>query len=164
VIAFPPSATLISENGRGSNTALPLIQAALDAHLVPLVHGDVIFDKHLGGTIFSTEEVFMFLADALSPARILLAGRETGVFEDFKSHRNLIGAITPESYKMNQSAAGASASIDVTGGMQKKVNLMVDLVSTHADLSVQIFSGCRTGVLKKALLGGKPGTMIRTSS
>ncbi|MHC1784462.1 MAG: isopentenyl phosphate kinase [Anaerolineaceae bacterium] len=160
VIAFPPSATHISTGRQGRNSSLPIIQSALNAGLIPVVYGDVVFDKKLGGTIFSTEEVFNLLVEDIKPARILLAGFENGVYQDFPRRRNVIGTITPESYKMDQSAAGASASIDVTGGMYKKVNLMVQLVSLHPELSVQVFSGRRPGVLKLAISGERPGTTI----
>jgi isopentenyl phosphate kinase len=160
VIAFPPSATHIATGRQGLNTSLPMIQAALNASLIPVVYGDVIFDQQIGGTIFSTEEVFSILVEDIKPARILLAGYEKGVFQDFPHRRNVIGTITPKSYKMKPGAAGASASIDVTGGMYKKVDLMVQLVSIHPDLAVQIFSGRQPGILRMAISGERPGTRI----
>jgi isopentenyl phosphate kinase len=160
VMAFPPSATHTSENRHGSNTSLPLIQSALEAGLVPVVYGDVIFDRKTGGTIFSTEEVFSILTEGLEPDRILLAGYERGVYRDFNRHRDVIGKITPDSFRIESNAAGASASVDVTGGMQKKVNLMVQLASLHPGLCVQIFSGRKPGILKKVILGERSGTRI----
>jgi hypothetical protein len=44
--------------------------------LVPVIYGDVIFDSIRGGTIFSTEEQFEFLAAEFEPEKILLAGVE----------------------------------------------------------------------------------------
>lgn len=43
------------------------IQAALEAGVVPVVHGDVSFDEELGGTVASTEEIFAFLAREMVP-------------------------------------------------------------------------------------------------
>jgi isopentenyl phosphate kinase len=164
VIAFPPSATHISENRQGVNTSIPMIESALQAGLIPVVYGDVVFDRKSGGTIFSTEEVFCILAEELTPDRILLAGHERGVYRDFLRRRDVIGAITPESYKMDSSPAGASTSVDVTGGMQKKVNLMVQLATLHPGLCVQIFSGLSHGVLKKVIQGERVGTRICTEN
>lgn len=162
VIAFPPSATHISDNRQGSNAGIPMIESALLAGLIPLVNGDVVFDRKTGGSILSTEEVFYFLTTALSPDRVLLAGYEKGVYRDFGRRTDVIGAITPESYKMESTVAGESASVDVTGGMQKKVNLMVQLASLHPGLCVQIFSGRKPGVLQKVILGERIGTRICT--
>lgn len=44
-----------------------MTQAALDAGIVPVVHGDVAFDEELGGTIASTEDIFAFLAKEMAP-------------------------------------------------------------------------------------------------
>lgn len=160
VVAFPPSATIDSVNSVGNNLALPLIESALEARLIPIVYGDVVFDRKLGGTIFSTEEVFILLAKKLEPYQILLAGFENGVYGDFHNRRDLIKTITPENYLSTRSSAGKSASIDVTGGMQKKLEIMVRLISDHPDLSAQIFSGRYPGSVYQALMGAHPGTMI----
>lgn len=44
-----------------------LLQAALKAGIVPVVHGDVAFDEVLGGTVASTEDIFAFLARKMAP-------------------------------------------------------------------------------------------------
>lgn len=160
VIAFPPSATILTAGRKVVKTSESIISAALQAYLIPVVFGDVIFDQELGGTILSTEEVFASLVGFLSPSRILLAGLERGVYQDFANRQKILRAITPESYKILNKPAGESASIDVTGGMAKKVESMIQLVSLHPKLSVQIFSGGHPGTLSKAILGGFPGTKI----
>ncbi len=160
VIAFPPSATHISENRMGRNTSLPLIQSALEAGLIPVVFGDVVFDRNTGGTIFSTEEVFCFLSEVLKPDRILLAGYERGVYRDFNRRRGVISEIKPDCFRIDSNTAGASASVDVTGGMEKKVHLMIQLASLHPGLCVQIFSGRKPGILKIVILGKRSGTRI----
>lgn len=42
-------------------------QAALEAGIVPVIHGDVAFDEELGGTVASTEDLFAFLATKMPP-------------------------------------------------------------------------------------------------
>jgi len=49
------------------NHDLQPFQAALDAGVVPVVHGDIAFDQELGGTVASTEEIFTFLAREMTP-------------------------------------------------------------------------------------------------
>lgn len=160
VIAFPPSATILTAGKKVIKTSDRIIKSALQAGLIPVVFGDVVFDQELGGTILSTEEVFAGLAGFLSPVRILLAGLERGVYQDFTNHKKIIKVITPESYKILNTHAGASASTDVTGGMAKKVESMIQLISRYSKLSVQIFSGVHPGTLTKAIQGGYPGTKI----
>ncbi len=67
--------------------------------MLPVVHGDVAFDEALGGTILSTEDVFAFLAEHLSPTRILLAGIEAGVWEDFPARTKLVKQIQLSDYE-----------------------------------------------------------------
>jgi isopentenyl phosphate kinase len=48
---------------------------------VPLLYGDVAFDRVRGGTIVSTEQVLAFVARQLPPQWLLLAGDTEGVLD-----------------------------------------------------------------------------------
>ena len=122
--------------------------------------GDVIFDKELGATIFSTEELFSYLVNALHPTRILLAGKEKGVFLDYPHNQDLISLITPDTYPLISNKINTSESTDVTGGMASKVKSMLDLITFENNLSVNIFSGEKAENLYKAISGEKIGTRI----
>ena len=95
VIAFSPSATTLAADGRVAAYSLDGIQSALENGLIPVIHGDVVFDTTRGGTILSTEELFVHLAGHLTPQRILLAGLEPGVWADFPICSALVSLITP---------------------------------------------------------------------
>lgn len=168
VIALPPSAAATASNGQVLRWDLTPIRAALNAGLVPMVNGDVIFDVQRGGTILSTEDLFIRLAKALSPGRILLAGRDDGVYADFPACTTLIRAITPTNFMEVADRISGSASVDVTGGMIEKVRAMLDLVESLPQFEARIFSGLKAGAVQSALLGGTegtdaPGTVIRLS-
>lgn len=159
-ITFSPSACCTTDDGRISGWDTAPLRAALDAGLVPVVHGDVAFDRSRGGTIVSTEDVFAFLAQALMPERILIAGIEEGVWADFPDCTRLFTEITPASFPQIASALQGSAHTDVTGGMETKVKEMLELAVSIPGLSVRIFNGARPGALLKALLGAGSGTLI----
>jgi isopentenyl phosphate kinase len=161
VIALPPSAAVTARDGQVLRWDLSPIRAALNAGLVPMVNGDVIFDELRGGTILSTEDLFIRLAKALSPGRILLAGREEGVFADFPARRELIRAITPANFQAVAKRIGGADSVDVTGGMIEKVRTMLDLVDSLPQFEARIFSGLTPGAVQAALLGTPHGTAIR---
>jgi isopentenyl phosphate kinase len=129
--------------------------------LIPLVQGDVIFDTKIGGTIFSTEKCFEYLAKTLSPRRILLAGLDKGVYKDISNQNEIYKQITPENFEDIHSSLFGSNAVDVTGGMIAKVKLMLALVQDHPSMKVQIFSGSEPGNIKKALKGEVLGTLIR---
>ena len=158
---FSPSASMISSDRIVRHHNVLAIRKALEAHLLPVVYGDVAFDEIRGGTILSTEDVFAFLVDQFSPTRILLAGIEAGVWEDFPARTKLVTQIDIRSFEKMQAGIGGSASPDVTGGMQAKVQQMLALVQDHKDLTVQIFSGEQNGFLTRALNGENVGTLLK---
>jgi isopentenyl phosphate kinase len=136
------------------------LRSALAAGLMPVVYGDVIFDEARGGTILSTEDLFAYLARILKPQRILLAGLEAGVWEDFPARTKLVSRINLESYDGMRDGIGGSASVDVTGGMAAKVEQMLELSREVAGLTAEIFSAEEGGHLSSALAGTQVGTQI----
>lgn len=163
VIALPASASLVASDGKVSAWNLAPLTSALQAGLMPVIYGDVIFDQVRGGTIFSTEDLFAHLALQLRPQRLLLAGLEDGVWADFPQRRKLIPHITPRSYQVHSPALRGSASVDVTGGMEGKVRQMLSLVEQIPGLEVLIFSGEKPGNVLQVLSGARIGTRIARS-
>ena len=159
-IAFPPSAGVTARDGRPISWDLAPLQAALRAGLLPVVYGDVVFDTVRGGTILSTEDLFAYLTEQLSPERILLAGQEPGVWADYPACTRLVAEITPANLTAVAPALSGSAATDVTGGMAGKVQQSLELVKTHPSLQVLIFSGEKPGAIQQALRGETVGTRV----
>jgi isopentenyl phosphate kinase len=187
VIAFPPSASVTAHDGQIVAWDLSPIKAALDAGLLPVVGGDVIFDTARGGTILSTEDLFVHLARQLHPQRILLAGIEPGVWvypslsphsrpvssreldsaqgQEWGDKRGVIfHEITPANFPTVAPSLAGSIATDVTGGMASKVRQMLALVEELPGLEVLIFSGEQPRAVQEALLGVEMGTKIWASS
>jgi isopentenyl phosphate kinase len=132
------------------------IRRALEEGLLPLVHGDVALDEIRGGTIISTEEILVYLANAFEPRRILLLGETAGVLRG-NAHAtgregSVVPVITPNSFEAIAASLGGARGRDVTGGMVTKVRQMLDLVQSRPGLLVQILSGLEPGLLTRALL------------
>ena len=166
VIAFPPSASVTARDGQVVDWDITPLCRALQAGLLPVVQGDVIFDTVRGGTILSTEEVFIHLAQHLHPARLLLAGIEPGVWAAYPPRLDgaatgIVPEITPENFMEVLPALGGSRATDVTGGMASKVRQMLALVQDLPGLEVLILSGLQPGAVREALLGELSGTKIR---
>lgn len=160
-LTFPPSAMVGASDGSIKSWDLAPVHAALDHGLVPVIFGDVAFDDVRGGTILSTEDLFVYLARKLGPKRILLAGDEDGVFANYTGDRKLITEIRPGTYP--QLAAGIQGALapDVTGGMRGKVEAMLALLANQSDCEVSIFSGLVEENIKNALGGRAHGTVLR---
>ncbi|MBM3143375.1 MAG: isopentenyl phosphate kinase family protein [Chloroflexi bacterium] len=159
-IALHPSAAVTARDGQVQAWDLKPLRAALNAGLLPVIHGDVIFDTARGGTILSTEDLFCHLARELHPRRILLAGLDEGVWADYPQCAQLIPNITPTDFAEIAPALGSSAGTDVTGGMASKVRQMLDVVEEIPRLEVLIFSGAQPKNVTRAIGGKSFGTTL----
>jgi isopentenyl phosphate kinase len=159
-LALAPVSAVIARDGRVARWDLSALRNALAAGLIPVVYGDVIFDEVRSGTILSTEDLFELLAVELQPGRILLAGLEDAVWDDFPTKTQRIEQITPDSFESVRGKLGGSHGADVTGGMESKVRQMLDLVERVPGMKAYIFSGEIPGNLRRALAGENLGTLV----
>jgi isopentenyl phosphate kinase len=159
-VALAPVAAVTARDMKAARWDLSPLRAALEAGLLPVVYGDVIFDQARGGTILSTEDLFLHLARELHPSRILLAGLEAGVWEDFPTRTRLVSRISLGSYEAMRAGIGGSSSVDVTGGMAAKVEQMLELAREIPGLTAEIFSAEEAGNLSRVLAGEQVGTVI----
>lgn len=159
-LSFPPSASGTLEGKDVKTWHFDPLQQALEHDLLPVVHGDVLFDSQLGGTILSTEEIFHVLAQALQPDQILLAGQEPGVWKRYPHRDEIIPSITPQTFPRIVDGLRASGATDVTGGMASKVKAMISLIKDATGLEAWIFSGVKKESVYAALTGQIQGTRI----
>jgi isopentenyl phosphate kinase len=163
VLSLQPSASARCEDGALRTMSLRPIHEVLRQGLVPLVYGDVALDDVRGGTIASTEDIFVYLADVLVPTRILLLGRVPGVLD---AEGGVIPRITPESYPRWRDVLTSSRAVDVTGGMAGKVARMLEMVKRHPETTVRILTGTEPGLLTRVLIGDEEivGTVIEAAA
>ncbi len=159
-LTFSPAASVTAESGRVAHWDLAGVRTALENGILPVVHGDVIFDRARGGTILSTEDLFEYLAQELRPQRILLAGLEAGVWADFPARTQRVTHITPATFEVVRAGLGGSHGADVTGGMDSKVRQMLNLAQRIPGLTAQIFGAEAPNHLRRALSGENVGTLI----
>ncbi len=161
-VCFPPSGSLITRDREVISWNLSPIISALENDLVPVIYGDVVFDQSLGGTILSTEDLFVHLALQFNPGRILLAGREPGVWEDYPDNKSILSEITPADLVSFMEIIESSEAPDVTGGMKSKVKQMIQLVIQRPSVRTLIFSGEKPDLIKSVLAGETSGTVIHS--
>ena len=154
-ISFPPSSSVIAEKGQIVELAVEPLRIALSKGLLPVVYGDVAFDRIKGSTIVSTEQVLAFLARLLHPDRLLLCGKAPGVI-------SATGALVPEldAEQLAEIRFYEPDGSDVTGGMEAKVRQAHELALELPGLEIIIFGAEQPGNLRDVLLGGMSGTRI----
>lgn len=159
-LAIHPSSVVSAKDGKVAIWDLTPLHNALKMGLLPVIHGDVVFDSVRGGTILSTEDLFEHLAGILNPKRILLAGLEEGVWADYPLRTKHLSEITLDNIDQATVGLGESAGTDVTGGMVSKVKQSIALAKKYVGLEVFIFSGATPGNVRAAILGEHLGTKI----
>jgi isopentenyl phosphate kinase len=157
-VSFPPSASVIAEEGEIVELADEPVARALSAGLLPIVAGDVAFDRQRGSAIVSTERVFARLAIALRPTHLLLAGVEPGVFADYPANTRVFETLSEAD--LHPSTLARAATTDVTGGMADKVRHAMAMARAVPGLEVRIFSGVEPGAVQAALSGKPIGTLV----
>jgi isopentenyl phosphate kinase len=165
VLSVQPSASARCRGGKLVSMEAYPIYEALRHRLVPLIYGDVAFDEEQGCTIISTENILVYLARELRPARIVLVGEVDGVYDRdplLYPAAQRIARITPGTFSQIEAQLGGSRGVDVTGGMLSKVREMVALVADGVTQRVDLISGWREGALTRALLDAEAagGTAI----
>ena len=159
-----PSASAQCQDGKLLHMAVEPISNAIKHGLIPLLHGDVAFDKIRGGTIISTEMILSFLAHSLPPKKVLLAGIAPGVLKKHPEG-SVISEITPTTFAAHAAYTSISDAPDVTGGMKEKVAEMLSLVQNTPAATAHIFSGETEGALARAIDGTEStGTIIRAET
>ncbi len=161
VWSIQPSASARCRDGQLVCLETAPIREALARGLVPLIYGDVALDEARGGTITSTEDLFVYLTDVLRPQRILLATRVAGVLND---RGEVIPAISPATFPSVRPLLRSARGVDVTGGMADKVARMVALVERHPEVTVWVLSGEVEGRIREALLAPDFGAGTRIAS
>lgn len=132
-----------------------LIDEAFANDYIPVLYGDMVFDKKLGMTICSGDAIAPYLANVFSANKIFFASDVDGVFDkDPYLHRDakllefLNFAEIEKSLKKSE-----SHNIDATGGLYgkiKKINLLDKKIE-----SVEIFNGFSAKNYHKILLSKK---------
>lgn len=152
--SIQPSVALRCVDGRICAGPETTVAHALDNGLTPVVFGDVALDSVRGGTIASTEEIFAWLAGALPPTRIILAGEVEGIFTAdplIDAQAELLAEVTPASFETVRHGLGGSHGMDVTGGMAAKVAQALAWIERWPGLEVVVCSGLTPGTLQAAL-------------
>jgi isopentenyl phosphate kinase len=158
VMSLPPSASALADEGQLIELAHEPVRLAVEHGLVPVVQGDVAFDRSQGAAILSTEQVLGALAEPLGADSLLLAGLDPGVFADYPDNRNVLEELRPPD--LARIPLGGARTEDVTGGMAAKVRTAFGILRSNPSLDVRIFSAESPGSLRRALEGEVEGTRL----
>lgn len=149
-VGIHPLSSAFARDGRLVSLECRPLSKMMDLGIVPVLHGDVVFDAVKGATIVSGDQLVQYLGQTLNFSRIGLATDVPGILD----HGRVIPLISPRN--VESIIIGDAEATDVTGGMRGKVEEMLRLA--RAGVPSEIFHVDKTG----DFLDGKPhgGTTI----
>lgn len=113
---------------------VPMLKKTLDSGLIPVLHGDAVFDSALGCTILSGDVVLRKLAQDLKPLHAVFLTDVPGVFDRPPSDKDAIllkeivvhsdgswKVTRPELLSLKTGVETVTAAHDTTGGMATKI-------------------------------------------
>src|SRR5712664_4280279 len=150
-VPFHPMSFVTFDNGKVNRMLLDPIRKALQAGLIPLLHGDLVFDESRGVGVLSGDRIASLIGSRLGVSRVLFGCDVDGVYSaNPKSFPNatLIPDVTSEDFRSVLSAS-RSPSTDATGGMGEKVKQAVRLAKNGCEC--YIFNLREKNALRKIL-------------
>lgn len=159
-VGVHPSSMMISSSGEIKEFFSESLIGMLGVGIIPVVHGDIIFDEKEGSHIVSTEISFALLAEELLAKgykilRIIYATSSTGVIGE---NNQVIPTISPGNYEEIADSLSGASGYDVTGGMRFKVDASLNLAGKG--IETYIIDGRKGINLLKAIKGERVGTVI----
>ena len=151
-IVIPPFTHVIMKDGHILSYSTDIIRRSLDSKYTVLTHGDVCFDEVRGASILSGDTIIVHLARKLNARRILIGTNVDGVFDKNPieyPEAKLIPIINWANKDDVLHSAGPSSATDVTGGMNRKINELLEIAKTEID--IHIFNLTVSGRLKSLL-------------
>lgn len=149
---YPISASsiMVARRGRIDSIYLEPIKLSFKIGLIPLLHGDVVFDYEDGFSIISGDQVAVRLALEFKACKVIFVVDVDGVYDgDPRSEgASLIRELKIEFLEVFPVDSG---SIDVTGGMISKLREASILV--EKGIEVYIINGLKPGRLYRAIMG-----------
>jgi len=150
-VPIHPMSFVTFHNGKVKRIMFDPIRRALQTGLVPLLHGDIVFDESQGIGVLSGDRIASLVGHSLGASRVLLGSDVDGVYsrnpKTFPS-ATLIPEVTSENFR-SALEASRGPSGDATGGMGEKVRQALQLAKSGCEC--YIFNLRERNALRKIL-------------
>ncbi|MFX1426108.1 MAG: isopentenyl phosphate kinase [Promethearchaeota archaeon] len=158
-LSIQSSVIFTRDNGKIITKSIDIIEDILDLNILPILYGDIIFDKQTSFSIISGDQIIFKLCEKLSKyhvSKVIFATEIDGIFINDKDHANKRIILAPEilvSELDNLDLADLGKKIDVTGGIKGKINSIKKICDFN--IPVQIVNGLKENFIFKSLKNQK---------
>lgn len=149
----PLSAAMLRQ-GRIESFFLGPVKEMIKNGIMPVLHGDVAMDASRGAAIVSGDQLVAYLAGELEADIVAVGSNVDGVLVSGRP----LPSMGRNDLSQFERDIGASAGVDVTGGMRGKLEELLELADRGTE-SV-IFNAGKKGNITRALKGERVGTRI----
>ncbi|MCL1978825.1 MAG: isopentenyl phosphate kinase [Methanomassiliicoccaceae archaeon] len=150
-VSVPPGSCFMMDEGRLLLDDPEVLLSASHLGLMPVLFGDVVFDRSKGFGICSGDQIMELLCDLYKPKRAVFISDVDGLFDkDPKTNPDakLIAEVTSE---LLDRISSDSSVDDVTGGVRAKIETMLRM--TASDRDCVLVNGSVPGRLGSLLKG-----------
>ncbi|MDP2649261.1 MAG: isopentenyl phosphate kinase [bacterium] len=161
-VSLRPMSMMIASAGKLKKDLFEIIEETISQGLIPVVYGDVIWDKKWKSTIYSGETTLSKIGLYLSKKgyrvnKIIQVGETNGVYDD---KGKTISSINRKNWRNIKRYVFKNNEADVTGGMEHKIENA--LTMADSDIKTFLINGSIIGELSKAFLGKTvKGTVVQ---
>ncbi|MBY9018131.1 MAG: hypothetical protein KGD66_04790 [Candidatus Lokiarchaeota archaeon] len=158
VLSIQTSSIFIKKLNKISLESLDVLETALDLKIMPVLYGDVLFDKKGSFSILSGDEIILKLCESLksySISKVVFAMESDGLFKADELGGNNCKLLT-ECYSSELDdliLADLGQKIDVTGGITSKLAHIKKICKQK--IPVQLINGLTEGYIYKSLRNQK---------
>jgi len=152
-MSVPPGSCFMMDNGKLILNDPEVLLSASRLGIMPVMFGDVVFDRSKGFGICSGDQIIEVLCDVFEPDRVVFVSDVDGLFDmDPKTNTNakMLAEVTSE---LLAGVSSESSVADVTGGVRAKIESMLRITTPERDCV--LVNGSVKGRLYSLLKGNK---------
>lgn len=127
-IGISPLLISVTKEGRIESLYTKTIEKMLLKKIIPVLHGDVCFDKNNNISIISGDQIVSYLSRKLNIQKIGFGCDTDGVLD---INKKTIPIITPHNINKFSNVIRSANCIDVTGGMKEKIHELMKLLNNN---------------------------------
>lgn len=124
---FQTSSVCTTDNGLLEKSFIDSVRMCLDLKIMPIMTGDLTFDRKERIHIFSSDKVPEMIAKHVDVEKVIYLTNTDGVYRNTNDKSSLVEEINSENFDVIISSASGSNQQDVTGGMYVKLQSMKKL-------------------------------------
>ena len=154
-LSIQASSIFIKDSFKISTQSIDIIETALDLNILPILYGDIILDKQGSFSIISGDQIIFELCENLKKyqiSKVIFVMETDGIYINDEDSKQKNVKLATKLYLRdleNLNLADLGQKIDVTGGIQGKINSIKEICKYN--IPVQLLNGLKEGYIYKSL-------------